>query len=46
MTHGDRFVQWRQDGDHVGDVQNFIILTSESVSVESFDGDVKIQILH
>ena len=46
MSGSDGLVQRRQDRDHVGDVEDFVVLSSKAVGVESFDGHVQVQVVH
>jgi hypothetical protein len=46
MSSRDGFVERREDGDHVGHVQHFVVLTSEAVRVKSLDGNVQVQVMN
>ena len=46
VTGSDGLVQRRQDRDHVGDVEDFVVLAAEAVGVESLDGHVQVQVVN
>ena len=46
VTGSDGLVQRRQDRDHVGDVEDFVVLAAKAVGVESLDGHVQVQVVN